>query len=492
MATPDVSPGLFRSHKWLVVSALCCFLTQTAAAQRLQPAAADPVAAIAQMMQFAAEQQCFSGVLLVADKGKVLYHQGFGYADMEAKAPNTPQTVFNLGSIAKQFTAVGIMMLQEEGKLSYDDSLSRYFPQLPYRGITLRHLLHHTSGLPDYLTLLLGRWHEKWMPSNSDAIAALVEFHPPIKFKPGARHEYCNTGYMLLASVIEQVSGMPYEKFMQRRIFRPLGMKNTQIYRPNNHSKPEGLAEPYAFDLSTGTFVPTAQYPPYAKQVATLEGSYGDGGLFSSSSDLLRWDKALKTERLLQKASWEQALTGTKLNDGTPVPYGFGWFLAESAASGKFMHHTGGWPGCRQALIRYRDKDRTILVLRNNEVAFSSLQKAIEAILDGKPWEMPQTSLTYVLSLAAAQGSAADLYPKFQAMREFSTFNELEINDLGYKLLAQGKPQHALEVMKINVELFPQSANAHDSLGALYLKNGDMAQAEHHHQQAKALGQSGN
>jgi YVTN family beta-propeller protein len=477
-------PKRHTTHKLLSICLLCLIGFEKI---RAQPAT---VAALDKMMAFAEANQCFNGVLLVAEKGKVLYHKGFGYANYETKTPVTETTLFNLASIAKQFTAMGIMMLREQGKLGYDDSLSKYFPRLPYKGVTLRHMLHHTSGLPDYLSLLADQWPESRMPVNADAIAFLEKHKPPAKFKPGERHEYCNTGYMLLASVIEQVSGVSFDQFLQKYVLKPAGMQNTRVYLPGIHAPIPGLATPYAFDHATGTFVPTNQYPPYQRQVSTLEGVYGDGGIFSCSADLIKWDRALKTEKLIKKQTLNEAYTNGLLADGKPigpVGYGFGWFLPNDPAQGKIVQHTGGWAGSRQAFIRYLDKDRTILVLRNNEVAFGSIQKAVEGILDGKKdWEMPKTTLAFVLALAA-QGDAGDVRKKFEATKNNALANEMEINDLGYKLMERDKLKQALEIMKINVELFPNSSNAYDSLGELYLKNGDKAQSESNYKKSKDL-----
>jgi CubicO group peptidase (beta-lactamase class C family) len=444
----------------------------------------DKVAEIDKMMQYASDNSLFSGVIMVADKGKVIYNKGFGYADIENKKSIDENTLFNLCSITKQFTAMGIMILKEQGKLLYDDKLIKYFPNLPYPNVTLRQILNHTSGLPDYLDMLYKGWTDSKIPTNSDAIAMLEKNKPALLFTPGDKHQYCNTGYMLLASLIEKVSGLSYADFLSRNIFQKTGMTHTLVYSPVlSKTTPGNLALPYTFDYAKGKAVLTVNFEPYHRQVTVLDGTYGDGGIHSTANDMIKWDNALKSELLVKKATLGEAFTNGILNDGKPIAapngYGFGWFILNDPLHGKYVHHTGGWPGFRQAFIRYLDKERTLLVLRNNEVAFSSIQKAIENILDGKPYIMPQTGMAYALVATALKGSAEDVRNKFKEIRNsIIIIKEEVINLAGYGVMEQGKLLQALEIMKINAELFPNSWNAFDSLGELYLKNGDKENAK--------------
>lgn len=443
--------------------------------------AQDKVAEIDRMMQYASTNNLFNGVLMVADNGKVIYNKGFGYADIENKKSIDENTLFNLCSITKQFTAMGIMILKEQDKLSYDDKLVKYFPKLPYPDVTIRHMLNHTSGMPDYLRTVVNDWTEQRTPDNNDIISMMEKRNYPMRFSAGKKHEYCNTGYMLLASIIEKISRMSYADFLDKNIFQKTGMTRTMVYMPYvSKSVPENLAKPYTYDYGSGKTVLTENYEPYHAQVTGLDGTLGDGGIHSCSSDMVKWDEALKTEKLVKKVTIEEAFTNGILSDGKPIApigYGFGWFIVNDPVQGKYVQHTGGWPGFRQAFIRYIDKNRTLLVLRNNEVAFSSIQKAIENILDGKAYTMPQTGLAYALSVAASDGTAENVRKKFEELKNNSLIKEEEINLAGYRIMEQGKLKHALEIMKINAELFPESWNVFDSLGEVYLKNGDKKNA---------------
>lgn len=357
-------------------------------------------AQIDSMMSFAAGKGLFNGVLCVAEKGNMVYHKSFGYANYDTKEPVSEHTLFNLCSVTKQFTAMGILMLMERGKLGLDDSLRQYFPELPYSGVTLRHMLHHTSGLPDYMMQAMQHWDEDNEASNKEAIALLAANRPPVLFQPGDKFQYCNTGYILLATVIEQVSGMSYADFLQQNMFDPLGMVQSKVYRTVfDESKQRGIAYGYILDMQQGKMVLPENDPRYRKQVNTLTGTYGDGGVFSSSSDMWKWENALKTEQLVKKSTMEAAFTSGLLNNGQTAGYGFGWFVSRDAAGRKMVVHTGGWPGYRNAFIRYPDQDISILVLRNNEVEFMGIQPAVVNILEGKPFEMPKSSLAQALAI---------------------------------------------------------------------------------------------
>lgn len=194
----------------------------------------DKAALINKMMQDAADDGYFNGVIAVAENDKLVYARGFGCADAENKMPNDLNTLFNLCSISKQFTAMAVIMLRSENKLSLDDELTKYFPELPYKGIAVRHMLSHTSGLPDYMLLAMQYWPAGNEYANKEAIELLATHKPAILFNAGEKFQYCNTGYMLLASIVEKVSGKPFSVFLKERIFDPLGMSSTFVCTKDN------------------------------------------------------------------------------------------------------------------------------------------------------------------------------------------------------------------------------------------------------------------
>jgi len=213
-----------------------------------------------------------------------------------------------------------------------------------------------------------------------------------------------------------------------------------------------------------------------------------DVGIFSSANDMIKWDEALRTNKLVKPASLQEAFTSSIANNGKETGYGFGWFIVNSdTANGKMVQHTGGWPGFRNAFIRYTEKNRTLLVLRNNEIEFRGIQPAVNSILNGKPLVPPQPSLAQAFALAAAKADASIIQTTYTSLKGACQLNEQEINEVGYGLWEKGLQQHALEVMKINSQLFPQSWNAYDSLAEIYLKSGDKENAKLNYQRSVAL-----
>ena len=205
----------------------------------------------------------FSGVILVATNGKVKYHKAFGFSNFEKRIPLDTTNIFELASVSKQFTAMVIMMLKEEGKLDYDDSLSTYVPGLPYKGITIRHLLTHTSGLPDYQNVMDQYWDKSRVASNDDNISFLIKYHPSSLFRPGDKYEYSNTGYMLLASIAEKASSKDFIEFCRQRIFTPLQMRSTDI-RTNDEKKRIGNFAPgYIFVEDKQRYIAADSFPEF-------------------------------------------------------------------------------------------------------------------------------------------------------------------------------------------------------------------------------------
>lgn len=305
--------------------------------------------------------------VLVVHDGRVVHKKGYGLADIAANRPITPNTAFDLGSISKPFTAMAIMMLAERGKLRYDDPLSRFYPEFPSyaRKIIIWHLLHHTHGFPDYEGLfvksgLIDKDYPRpfrgkrrgFEPTVRDTLRLLAQ-QKELHFSAGDEYEYGGSGYVLLALIIEKVSGKPYPQFLRENIFRPLGMNSTLVY-DETRPKVKNKAVSYA---RVGEGHRDIDYTP-------LNLIYGDGNVNSTVEDLYKWDQALYTESLLRAGTLEQAFTPAKLNDGTDTGYGSGWLVKNSAGLRR-LAHGGSWVGFRNLMVRYPDQRLTIIVLSN-------------------------------------------------------------------------------------------------------------------------------
>ncbi len=334
----------------------------------------------------------FNGNVLVAKGGNIIYQQDLGYADFNSKRLLNDSSVFELASLSKQFTAMGIMILKEKKLLSYDDNIKKFFPDFPYDNITIRNLLTHTSGLPGYEEQFEKKWDRKKIAFNKDILEMLKQEKDTLFFKPGTSWKYCNTGFAVLAYIIEKVSGKSYNDFMAKNIFQPLGMTNTFIYntRRSTGKIPANYALGFVFSDSLKRYI----LPDSLKKfdlVYYLDGIVGDGCVNSTTGDLLKWDRALYTTKLVSKPTLDEMLSPLvqmSPRDSTSF-YGFGVMVQPKTPRGKVISHTGGWPGYATLLVRRVDIDETIIGLSNNETMNGFIRAGIESILAGEDLIMP-------------------------------------------------------------------------------------------------------
>jgi CubicO group peptidase (beta-lactamase class C family) len=320
-------------------------------------------------------------VVLVAEKGKPIYHKAFGFANRETKQSLDTASIFELASVSKQFTAMLIAILKEDGKLNYDDAIEKYLPGLPYKGITIRHLLNHTSGLPDYQKLMDENWDKSKVATNEDILFYLKKFHPVILFKPGEKYEYSNTGYVLLGSIVEKASGQEFVAYCREKIFNPLGMTSTDIRAKKEKDAMVNFALGYIYVPEKNNYVRADSFPS-SNYTIWLGGRKGPGRISSATADLLRWDRALYTENLVNSKTMDELFSAAKLNDGSSSNYGFGWMLRRDSVLGKVVYHTGDNPGYKTEILRYLDHDKTIIILCNNAHAkFNELVNEVEHLL---------------------------------------------------------------------------------------------------------------
>src|SRR6187551_3492469 len=325
-------------------------------------------------------QQNFSGVILVAENGKPVYRKAFGYREFENQTALQTSDIFELASVSKQFTAMIIMMLKEKGLLNYDDSASKYL-EIPYKGITIRNLLTHTSGLPDYQDIMDKYWDKSKVAGNPDCIEYLNKYAPPKHFKPGEKYEYSNTGYMLLASIAEKASGKDFIELCRKWIFRKLKMKSTDIRTLGEKKATKNFAIGHIYVEGRNKFVRADSFPS-SNYTIWLGNRKGPGRISSTAADLLKWDNALYTEKLIKQSTLQEAFTPMKLNDGTVSNYGFGWEIRNAPSFGRIVQHNGDNPGYKTQIIRYIDKKKTIILLNNNATKdFALILKQLEEII---------------------------------------------------------------------------------------------------------------
>lgn len=313
--------------------------------------------------------------VLVVRNGRPVFRRGYGVTDLRTLHPIDAKTNFRLASFTKQFTAACIMLLARDGKLHYDDHLTDFFPEFPAYGksITVRNLLNHTSGLPDYEELMMKQYPDtppEKVPQILDAgVLKLLEQQTSGEFAPGSKWEYSNSGYAVLAMIVEKVSGQSFGQFLHQRIFLPLGMKNTLAYEKGKNEVPHrAYGHTKLGQSDKDAWHETDQSPTSAV--------LGDGGIYSSIDDLAKWDRALRDHALLTEAEMLPALTAVqptggpaKSEDGTAISYGFGWFLdpyhGHQNQAHKRMSHDGETIGFRTTIQRFPDDNLTVIVLDN-------------------------------------------------------------------------------------------------------------------------------
>jgi CubicO group peptidase (beta-lactamase class C family) len=341
-------------------------------------------------MRAQVEVNHFNGNVLVAKSGNVIYQKAFGYNNYNTKVLLDNNSVFELASVSKQFTAMGILMLIEKGKLSFTDTLRKFFPELPYSNVTIQNLLTHTSGLPDYIDTMDKKWDHKNIAFNNDMIQFLANEKIPENFKPGAKWEYSNTAYAILASIIEKVSGLSYKDYIYKNIFKPLEMNHSLVYN-TRRSKKDTVAD-YAFGFVYSDTLKRYIIPDSLLSydvVIYLDGITGDGSINSTTGDLLKWDRALKNHRLLSETAQNKMFAPQSLMDTiNNISYGYGVTVGRNQF-GEFISHSGGWPGYRTVITRILSNDVTIIILSNNESNSDVIAPGITAILFGGDVVLP-------------------------------------------------------------------------------------------------------
>ncbi|MFZ0957826.1 MAG: serine hydrolase domain-containing protein [Candidatus Sulfotelmatobacter sp.] len=339
-------------------------LLPTAGNAQNSSAAPDPVG---DYVRSEMQKQRIPGLsLLVSKGGEIVRAEGFGLANVELQVPVKPETVFQSGSVGKQFTATAVMMLVEEGRVALDDPLTKYFPDAPasWKEVTVRELLSHTAGFTDYPEKF--DFRKDW---TEDELVKMVE-GIPLAYPPGTKWDYSNLGYLTLGILIHHVTGEFYGDFLQQRIFQPLGMQTTRIISEAD-IVPNRAA---GYRLVKGEL-------KNQEWVAPMVNTTADGSLYFSILDLAKWDAALYGEKLLKRSSLELMWTPVKLKDGSPnkgadgSAYGFGWFVGEKKGH-RVIGHDGAWQGFQTTIDRYVDDRLTVVVLTN--------------LAEGKPWEIAQ------------------------------------------------------------------------------------------------------
>lgn len=378
----------------IVSVALLSAPARLASAQAVQKDEPAMTAQIDQLLAGVFPSDAPGAAVIVVRDGKVILRKGYGLANIELGVPIAPEMVFRLGSVAKQFTAMAILMLSEEGKLALSDEITEYLPDFPIHGqtITIENLLTHTSGVKDYefLPARLAAAHNDLTPAE---LIALFQ-DEPLDFAPGEQWSYSNSGYILLGAIIEKVAGMSYADFIQQRIFTPLGMTHS-YYDDVTHIIPGRVAG----------YSPTADGYDNAEYMS-LTQAYAAGALASSVDDLARWDAALYTNKLVKQATLRQAFKPYRLKNGESSGYGYGWVIGDYEGHA-ITEHNGGINGFVAQVMRFPDDKVYVAILTNSDgrgQVLGTLAFQIAALVIGKPYHDPKAVTLPAATLAAYEG----------------------------------------------------------------------------------------
>lgn len=436
--------------------------------------------------------EVFSGNVLISEKGKIIYEKAFGFANYENKIPMTGKTIFPIGSVSKTLTAVAVLKLKEQGKLRLDDSITKYLPDLPYPNITVRNLLSHTSGLPEYQSEAIIKEIGDKGVTNSDLEKVFARLKLPADFAPGSRWEYSNTNFIFLALIIEKASGKSYPQYLLENIFKPAQMKNTSVLKKNIPARFKNLvADGYrgtsfvqVRDANINSLRGATDY------YATVSNLYGAGGIYSTARDLFRFHKALQKNGILKKQTLAEIYSATNLtnskdytaskNTNYESKYGLGWFVVKDETSGKIVYHPGGVVGYISYFLRNLTKNQCVIVLANNENLKHYTPTALLRILDNQPYKLDKKSLAAALGKEYNKSDFETTKKLFDELKNNADYvwREGEMNDLGYQLLVEkNDAKAAIEILKLNSEKFPESFNVWDSLGEIYDKAGNREEA---------------
>jgi len=383
---------------------------------------ADKIEQFRQVLHNSHRYYNFNGNILVARHGKVIFNDFVGYANLETKDTLSRNSVYQLASLSKQFTAMAVVLLKERGSIDYDDKMVQFVPELRdknhhyYDSITIRHLMNHTSGLSNYLYLIERYMDNSRKPYNDEVVQLLAEHKKYLNFEPGTRFRYSNTGYMILALIVERVSGRRFDEFVHDNIFSPLDMNHSFVYSSAYDDKSYDNRLRGYRRFRNNYWIPETQH----------DGVVGDKGVYAPAIDLYKWDQALYSNTLVSQKVLKEAFEQGELENGHKVPYGFGFRLKKDADNNWVAYHEGLWNGFRNSIYRYLEDTSTIIVLEHTDCrAKGSITRKIKRILHS-----PHHNVTRILAEKAIKDGGEAAVDVYETLHKMNVEFEVEVDKL--------------------------------------------------------------
>lgn len=332
----------------------------------------------------------FNGGVAIVDQGNLIFKRGYGIGNFETGSDFTGSSQTEIASVSKQFTASAIMLLRERGLLNLDDDINKYFiPPLPFQGITIKHLLTHTSGLPEYEDYFTKNWKTKVAATNKDIVGFLHREKPAALDTPGRIYRYSNLGYVLLAEIVEAIAGTPLDRFLEENLFAPAGMASTGFFSRDSIFTMPNYAPGVQWDDNQGRYVRPETISGQA-YVRSLSERLGPGRLSSTVDDLIRWDSLLYSYSVLP-AALQNEMYAPHVRTPDGAHYGFGWQVTHDPIKGRVVHHSGSWPGNLTYIRRYLDDRSTMILLNNTSSPYmSAIRKVLVRLLAGQSYAYPE------------------------------------------------------------------------------------------------------
>ena len=382
----------------------------------------------------------FNGNVLIADKGEIIYRNSFGYADLEKRTIIDENTLFNIGSITKAFTALAIQQLEEQGKLNISDSVVKYLPEFPYSNVTIHHLLIHASGLPDISKFWKSEDPNK-IAYNKDVLGVLYTMKPDLMFNPGEESEYSNLGYMVLAEIVQAVSGLGFKEYLIENIFEPANMRRTNIYNAEEILGIENVARGLVLYPITGNYEEAIKLPEFSMNYV-MSGFKGDGNAYSTILDLFSFYQALSNGILISMESLNRAFgkhIPAKMQ-GTPDygnSYGYGWTIINAPV--KIVHRGGELAGYVSNIIWNITDGRLTIYLINDYLAYTSYHQnipmAVTLIMTRNELQIPKLIASIELTKTAINSSVEEFEEIISTIKKNPDIYRIDMQGLKFLVM---------------------------------------------------------
>lgn len=403
----------------------------------------------------------FNGNVLVARHGNIVYENSFGLANRETGKKLNDSTLFNTGSVSKAFTAIAIQQLAEEGQLHYSDPVQKHLDDFPYPAVTIHHLLVHASGLPMEYELPPG-WDHSKMATNEEVLSVLYKEKPELEFTTGEKAKYSNLGYMVLAEIVEAISNMTFDAYLEKNIFNPARMEKTSRYNAEEIKKVENVANGYLFYPFTGQYEQAITIPEFSSNYA-ISGLKGDGNIYSTVSDLYRFYEALKNGKLISRESLNTTFEKhSKSGDAHGNSFGYGWTIANAPEPVELVQRGGELPGYVSNIIWDVGRDELLIYLINDYLAYVSYHKMIypayAGVIYSNKLQIPKLMASVELTKIAPTASLEEIEQKIDEIKHQPELYEIDVPGLKF-LVKKLKELNQAEKAQLMMQSFGPGRN---------------------------------